>query len=116
MAVDMRNLCNVLPWTLQNLYKNAASVKREIHPHLQRELAVMEVSMIVAFVPQSGEKETGLKVQHVKQRLQIHFGDKLCFFDLKGKTGIVYSEETPCKEKSFFDVVTSNVKPDLQKL
>ena len=65
------------------------------------------VGMYKNFVEQSGEEETGLKIQNVKQRLLSYFEDTLCFFAPKGKTGIVYSEETPCKERSLYDVVTS---------
>ena len=34
-------------------------------------------------VEQSGGEETGFKVQNVKERLQSHFWDKLCFFSPK---------------------------------
>ena len=64
------------------------------------------------FLVQSGEKERGLKVQNIKKRLQSHFGDKLCFLTPKGKTEIVYSEKTLCKERLLYDVVTSNVISD----
>ena len=44
------------------------------------------VGMYKNFVEQSGEEETGLKIQNVKQRLLSHFEDTLCFFAPKGKT------------------------------
>ena len=70
------------------------------------------VQMYKNFLVQSGEKERGLKVQNIKQRLESHFGDKLCFLAPKGKTEIVYSEKTLCKERLLYDVVTSNVISD----
>ena len=44
------------------------------------------VEMYKNLVEQSGGEETGFKVQNVKERLQSHFWDKLCFFSPKSQT------------------------------
>ena len=44
-----------------------------------------------------------LKTQNLKAKLQNCFGDKLSFWAPKGKSGIVYSEETPSTMKSSYE-------------
>ena len=52
----------------------------------------------------------------MKQQLEGHFGDKLCLFAPKDKTGIVHSEETTFKKKLLYDVDTSNVVCDCAEI
>ena len=55
------------------------------------------------FITEYNEEEIGLKTQNLKARLQNCFGDKLSFWAPKGKSGIVYSEETPSTMKSSYE-------------
>ena len=68
------------------------------------------------FLAQCNEEEVGLKAQNLKFRLQNHFGEKLSFWAPKGKTGIVYREETPCKENSLYQTTAANLLQDCGKL
>ena len=74
------------------------------------------INIYKTFLAQCNEKEIGLKAQNLKFRLQNHFGEKLSFWAPKGKTGIVYSEETTCKENSFYETTTANLLQDCGKL
>ena len=74
------------------------------------------INIYKTFLAQCNEQEVGIKAQNLKIRLQNHFGEKLSFWALKGKTGIVYSEETPCKENLLYQTTTANLLQDCVKL
>ena len=74
------------------------------------------IDIYKTIIAEYNKEEVGLKSQNMKQRLQNHFGEKLSLWAPPGIGGIIYSKETPCKEKSFYDIVNTSLLQDCTEI
>lgn len=106
----------------QKAIKNAAflQLKEYIQASIIENGQIIKMNDLITIyknlIKECDEEEVGLKAQNLKERLKNHFGEKLNFWAPKGKVGIVYSEETPVKEKSLYEVTTANLVKDCAEL